>query len=209
MIIIDAFGQGSEEWTKARIGNPGASSFNRIVTTKGEPSKSRQEYLYELCGEIISGRKTDGYSNQRMADALNAESESRLYYELVHDVEVTQVALCYPNDLKRYHTSPDGLILSEKAGFETKDAIPKVQAKRLDKGTLPTEHFTQCQGGLLVTDYGYWIFQSYCSGMPTLTLRVERDEAFIKKLKEELERFCFDLDKMVKKIKEITDGRSK
>ena len=202
MIIIDDFPQGSDEWNEARVGNPGASSFHRIVTTKGAPSKSRQDYIYELAGEIITGRKTEGYSNQRMADGLDAESESRSYYEFMHDVEITQVALCYPNDLKRYHASPDGLILSEKAGFETKDAIPKVQAKRLDKGKLPTEHFTQCQGGLLVTGYDYWVFQSYCSGMPTLTLRVERDETFIAKLKEELERFVYDLDQTVKKIKQ-------
>jgi len=205
MIIVDSYQQGDPEWVKARIGNPGASSFSRIVTTKGAPSESRQEYIYELCGEIIAGRKTEGYSNRRMSDGLDAEGESRSYYEFMYDVEITQVALCYPNDLKRYHASPDGLIISEKAGFETKDAIPKVQAKRLDKGKLPTEHFTQCQGGLLVTGYDYWAFQSYCTGMPTLTLRVERDEPFITKLRQELGRFCYDLDKTVKKIREKSE----
>ncbi len=41
MIIVDDIKQGDPEWDKLRIGNPGASSLKTIVTTKGEPSKSR------------------------------------------------------------------------------------------------------------------------------------------------------------------------
>jgi len=203
MIIIDEYSQGTPQWRDALIGNPGASSFKRIVTTKGEPSKSREEYMMELAGEVVTGEKTETYSNKRMEDALILEDESRANYEYYHDVDIRQVAICYPDEEKRYHASPDGLIVGESGGFETKDAIPKVQIKRLYKGTLPTEHYTQCQGSLLVTGYDYWIFQSYCRKMPPLTLTIKRDEKFISALARELDKFCLELAQMIRKIKEM------
>jgi len=203
MIIEDSFLQGSEQWFQARIGNPGASSFSRIVTTKGELSKSRTEYLYELAGEMLTQKKTKGYSNARMEEGLIAEDESRTLYELICGVEVQQVGLCYKDEQKAYHYSPDGLILEKSRGFETKDAIPKIQIARLLKGTLPTEHFTQCQGGLHVAELETLDFQSYCSGLPPLTIRVERNEKFIEKLAKALDDFCMELAILVRKLKEF------
>ena len=201
MIIEDSFLQGSDAWFQARIGNPGCSSFSRIVTTTGELSKSRTEYLYELAGEIITGKKTKTYSNVRMEEGLIAENESRMLYELIYEVEVQQVGLCYKDEQKAFHCSPDGLILPKSRGFETKDAIPKIQVARLLKGTLPTEHFTQCQGSLFVTDLETWDFQSYCSGLPPLMIRVERNEKFIDRLRVALDDFCMELALLVNKLK--------
>lgn len=201
MIIVDDIEQGSKAWDDLRIGNPGASSFKRIVTTKGEPSKSRTEYLYELASEIIKKKKTDHYQSKRMEEGLLLEDESRTLYELTHGVEVQQVALCYKNELKKYHVSPDGLVLEKSRGFETKDAIGKVQIARLLKGSLPTEHFTQCQGYLLICELETVDFQSYCRGLPELTVRVYRDEKFIEKLERELDCFCMELIMLVKKLK--------
>jgi hypothetical protein len=202
-MIISSVTQSSPEWKELRIGNPGASSFKRIVTTKGEISKSRTEYLYELAGEIITRKKTEHYSNKRMDDGLLYENESRTLYELTHGVVVQQVGLCYKDEQKKYHCSPDGLILEKDRGFETKDAIPKVQIVRLIKGKLPIEHYTQCQGSLMVTCLETWDYQSYCRGLPELTVRVHRDEKFIEKLEKALDEFCMELITVVKKLKSL------
>lgn len=202
MVIVEG-DQSTPEWNALRIGNPGASSFKKIVTTKGEPSKSRKEYLYELAGEIIIGKKQEGYSNHHMEEGLIMEQKSRSLYEFLYDVDITQVALCYKDEQKKYHCSPDGLILSEKRGYETKNTLPKIQIARLLNGKLPTEHFTQCQGSMLVTGYDEWIFQSYSAGLPPLTLIVERDDEFLNKLEAELDSFCFDLAILTKKLKEM------
>jgi len=203
MIIVDDIEQGSPEWDKLCMGNPGASSFKRIVTTKGDPSKSRTEYLYELAGEIITDKKTEHYKNKRMEEGLLLEDESRTLYELTHGVEMQRVALCYKDEQKKYHVSPDGLILEKSRGFETKDAIGKIQVARLLKGILPTEHFTQCQGSLFVTGLESWDFQSYCRGLPELTVRVYRDEKFIDKLEKELDSFYTELITVVIKLKKL------
>ena len=201
MIIVDDIKQGDPEWDELRIGNPGASSFKRIVTTKGEPSKSRTEYLYELAGEIITQKKTEHFQSKRMQDGLLWEDESRTLYELTHGVQVRQVALVYKDELKKFHISPDGLILEKSRGFETKDAIGKIQIARLLKGTLPTEHYTQCQGSLFVSGLETWDFQSYCRGLPELTVRVHRDEKFIEKLEKALDEFTLELVMLVRDIR--------
>ena len=203
MIIVDDIEQGSDAWHLARIGNPGASSFSQIVTTTGAPSKSATKYCYELAAEIIKGEKAESYTNASMEEGLLMEQESRSLYELHHDIDIVQVALCYPDERKLYHCSPDGLMPELKRGFETKNAKGSVQVERLLKGTLPTEHFTQVQGSLLVTGYETWVFQSYSRGLPALTLLVERDEKFIDKLRSALEAFCQELAFTVRRIKEI------
>jgi len=68
---------------------------------------------------------------------------------------------------------------------------------------LPTDYFQQVQGSLFITGFERWDFMSYSPGLPPLIIPVYRDEPFIKKLKEELDRFCFELAGVIKKLKEL------
>lgn len=201
MIIIDDIEQGSKEWHKLRIGNPGASSMSRIITPKGNPSQSADSYLIELTDEIILTRKLDGYSSQRMRDGLLAEQDSIDDYEFKHGVEIKRVALCYKDEQKLFHCSPDGLIPERDQGFETKDALPHIQAERLRNGTLPNENFVQVQSSLYITGYKSWIYQSYCENMQPLTLTVYPDLEFHKKLEGELYKFVGKLQLNINKYR--------
>jgi len=58
MITLD-IEQGTEEWSKARLGIPTASCFDKLVTTKGEPSKQAQKYMWQLAAEKITGVSED------------------------------------------------------------------------------------------------------------------------------------------------------
>ena len=202
MIEIDV-PQGDPEWFKARIANPGASSFKRIVTTTGARSSdsARQKYLNELFDEYVLQRKTETFQSKRMSEGIEAEATSRAFYEFRTGYEVRQTGLCYKDGLKKYHASPDGLIVGEKGGFETKDASPHIQWARLKKGGLPTDHFTQCQGSILVCNYDWWDFQSYCENMETLTVRVHPDDKFLVKLEKELNEFCAELAAMISEFR--------
>ena len=44
MNIIFDIEQGSDEWHALRAGKPTASEFSKLVTSKGEPSKSMADY---------------------------------------------------------------------------------------------------------------------------------------------------------------------
>jgi len=201
MIIIEC-DQRSDQWFTEKAGVPGSSSFDKIVTTKGEPSKQRTGYMHQLAAEAITGKIEQGYTNAFMDEGTAREDESRGLYELIKGVTVEQVGFIYPDEEKKYGCSPDGLISRER-GLEMKNPLPKTQVAYLLAGKIPTDYFQQVQGSLLITGFERWDFMSYVPGLPPFIIPVYRDEAFIKKLKEDLDRFCNELAGVIKKLKEM------
>lgn len=191
--------QQTPEWFAARCGVPSASNFDKIVTTKGEPSKQAQKYLWQLAGERVTGKQEESFTSGHMQRGIELEAEARQFYELVSDVVVQTVGICYPNENKKYSCSPDGLV-GEDGGLEIKCPSMAVHVGYLIEGVLPTEYFQQVQGNLLVTGRKWWDFVSYYPGLKPLMLRVYRDEEFIKKLDLALENFCEELDAVTKRI---------
>jgi len=190
MIIIDDIEQGSPEWRALKAGIPSASNFDKICTTKGEPSKQSKGYMYELAAQVISDQIIESYTNQNMEEGKLREAESRKLYEMAHDVDVAKVAVVYQDEQKKYLCSPDGIV-NGKYGLELKNPLPKTQVKYL------------LQGSLFITGFYRWDFQSYVPGMPLLAISVSRDETLITKLESELHTFVFELDGVIRKLREM------
>ena len=199
MIRVDVV-QGTPEWQQARLGIPTASNFDKIVTTKGEPSKSAEKYMYQLVGERLSGTKEDGYTNSHMERGIQLEGEARQFYDLVNGVEVEEVGFC-KHDSQLFGCSPDGLV-GEDGGIEIKCPSMAVQVEYLLKKELPTAYFQQVQGTLLVTGRKWWDFVSYYPSLQPLILRVQRDEGFIGNLERQLKLFSERLEKTYTQLKE-------
>lgn len=200
MIIEDTIIQGSPEWFAAKAGKPGASSFDKIITTKGEPSKSRTDYLYQLAGEAIIGRQEEGYTNFAMQQGIEREAESRALFEMLYGVQVKQVGMIYRDD-KACLCSPDGLL--EDAGLEMKNPLLKTHVKYLLAGTLPTDYFQQVQGSLYISGFKHWYFMSHYPALPPFILKVERDEKFISALAIEIDKFVYELAGMIARLKNM------
>lgn len=199
MIIVDVV-QGTPEWNSARTGIPTASSFDKIITTKGEASKQAQKYMYQLAAERITGVKEDTYQNGPMARGVEMEAEARAMYELLTGNEVKIVGVCFPDEKKLYGCSPDGLV-GDDGAVEIKCPTSAVHVSYLLEGGLPSEYFQQVQGQLFVTGRKYVDFFSFYPGLKPHMVRVERDEKFIKSLTIELEVFCKKLDIITEKIR--------
>ena len=192
--------QRSPEWHEARRGIPTASSFNKIVTSNGSPSKQAEGYLYQLVAERLAGVREEAYISPAMLEGIAREAESRRVYAMLREVEVEEVGFCI-DDSGRYGCSPDGLI-GEDGVLELKNPQGKAAVEYLVSGTLPTAYVQQVQGQLLVTGREWCDFVSYYPGLPTLIVRVERDEGFISKLRDALEAFCDRLDEVCKVIRD-------
>lgn len=199
MIVVDVE-QGSQEWFAARCGIPSASNFDKIVTTTGAPSKQAKKYLYQVAVERVTGKTEETYVSAAMERGIEMESEARNLYELMYDVKVEQVGLCYPDEKKLYSCSPDGLV-GEDGLLEIKCPISSTAAAYIIEGGLNTDYFQQCQGQLLVTGRQYVDLFSYYPGIKPHIIRIERDEKFLGLLRKELEWFCEGLDAAVEKIK--------
>jgi predicted phage-related endonuclease len=201
-IIVDTFAQRSPEWVMARLGNPGASSISKIITSTGAISKQRDEYMRQLAAETVSGRpEDDGYLSRAMVNGMEREDASRALFEMIYGVEVRQVGIVFKNDLKMFHCSPDGLV-GESAILEMKNPMQKTHIKSLLDGTLPTEYVGQCQMSLYVCERELCYFMSSCEGLPPFILEVQRNEKYIEQVAKALDDFWIDLCQMVKRIKE-------
>ena len=198
MIIVDDVEQGSPRWLELKAGRPGASSFDRIITTRGEPSKQRTDYIFQLAAERIVGREVDGYTNVAMQRGTALEPEGRALFEFIHGVTLKQVGLVYKDDSRRVLCSPDGLL--DVAGFEQKNPTARVHAKYLFHGKLPIDYFQQVQGSMWICGFDKWWFQSSYPGMPPLILEVKRDEKWIAKLEVVMSEFLDELDSVHQQI---------
>jgi hypothetical protein len=196
-IIIDCE-QRSPEWFEAILGNVGASSIDKIITTKGEPSKSRTDYMMTLCAERITGKQEFNQPTLAMLNGIEREAEARSLFEMAHDIEVNQVGLIYTDD-KSAHCSPDGLI-GDHSGIEIKNPISKTHIKYLLDDKLPTEYFCQVQFSLLVSGRGSWFFMSHYPGIKPFIIECQRDEKWIEKCEKELNAFNQELEEMVKRL---------
>ena len=197
MIILNCE-QNSPEWIEARLGIPTASSFNKIVDSKGNPSKQREKYLYECVGEVVSGEPKDSYTNGNMDRGHEREEEARNAYSLIYDVEVVQVGFVFFDEKREFGCSPDGLV-GDDGLLELKDAAPHIHLERLEKGWSEAQYKQQVQGQLYVTGRKWCDLQSYSRGFQPLVIRYERDEEFIKKLAIEIRMFNDDMKTLIKK----------
>lgn len=201
-MIILGCAQYSEAWYQAKAGVPSASNFDKIVTSKGEPSKQSQKYLYQLAGEKLLEVMPESYQSEAMKRGLEMEGEARKLFKMAHDTEVSQVGIVYPDEQKKILCSPDGLL--GNTGLEIKCPLIHTHIAYLLEGKLPTEYIQQVQGSMFVTGFEHYFFMSYFPGLKPLILKVERDELFIKKLEAELSKFCLELVGVVRKLKSIS-----
>jgi len=190
--------QRSEEWAEVRRGIPTASAFDRIVTMKGEPSKQRAAYLYELAAERLSGVCEAGFVSDAMLRGIEREQEAREIYAMTSEVEVATIGFCLADD-GRYGCSPDGLVGNDGV-VEIKSPMGKTAIEYLLKGAVPSAYYQQIQGGLFVTGRQWCDFVSYYPGLPLLALRVTPDIEFHEALARELEAFCKELDSICETI---------
>ena len=199
MIILD-LEQRTPEWYAARCGVLSASNFDKIITTKGEPSKSAQKYLYQLAGERVSGRVEETYQNAAMQRGIEMEAQAREFYELVNDVQVQQVGLCFFDNTRRVAASPDGLV-GDDGCLEIKCPLIYTHVGYLVNGGLSEEYFQQAQGQLFVTGRKWVDLISYFPGIRPVIVRLERDEKFISSLSKQLDQLCKDLYEITEKIR--------
>jgi len=199
MMIIHECEQGSQEWFERRMGLPTASEFSTVMASGkgGGESKTRATYMRKLAGEIITGELADSYTSIHMERGKAMEDEARDMYALEYNADPVRVGF-----VTNFNAgcSPDSL-LGSVGGLEIKTALPHIQIERLEKDGLPPEHKAQVQGSLWICEREYWDFVSYWPKLPLLRVRVRRDEEYISKLKDAVDRFNDELHELVQRIR--------
>ena len=212
MIIIDC-AQRSSEWYQIRAGIPTASEFSRIIKQNGDPSKSRDDYMYQLAGERLLGTTENGYVSWAMQQGIDREDDARREYEFISGDQVETVGFVYKDEKKNVGCSPDSLILLSSydygkhiSGLEIKCPGLVNHTKTLHYKKVPPDKWIQIQGNMWVCGFSSWEFVSYHPDMPhpfqLYIETVQRDYKFTSALEHEMEIFLKDLDELYNKIKE-------
>ena len=194
------YAQKSPEWHAARrgiftaseagefiVGNDTATNRkarqNLIAKKLAEPFYSDLKFA-ELAGSSWLTQLRD--KEQKALDynpAINRGNDleplARAAFEKRTGYSVTSVGLCL-HDSGGFGCSPDGLLGDDGipfiGGLEIKCPIPETHAKYLLAGTLPDEYRPQVHCSLAVTGLQRWDFMSFCPGLPSLLVTVERDD---------------------------------
>jgi hypothetical protein len=194
--IIDCE-QNSEEWLRARMGIPTASAFSDVLA-KGE-GKVRRTYMLKLAGEIITGEPMESFTNGHTERGHAMEDEARDLYTFQTGANLHRVGFVKNMGVG---CSPDSLI-GEDGGLEIKTKLPHLLIDVILKDKCPPEHVAQIQGTLWVTGRSYWDIVIYWPGIPLFVKRVFRDDAYIKTLADEVERFKTELAGVVAQIEQM------
>jgi len=187
--------QGTDEWFACRAGIPTASKFATVMA-KGE-GKTRSEYMRKLAGEVLTGELAESFTNAHTERGNLMEDEAREMYAFLESAEITRVGFIRNGDKG---ASPDSLV-GANGGLEIKTALPHIQIDRLERDRLPPEHKAQVQGNLWLSEREWWDFCSYWPKLPMLTVRVYRDEDYIKTMSDEIDRFNDELAALVDRIR--------
>lgn len=192
MILHDVV-QGSEEWRRLRMGVPTASEFHRILTPGGKPSASAESYLYELLGELLMSRPMETPTYSWMQRGNDLEEDASNWYELQRDTATKIVGFCTTDD-GTIGASPDRLV-GDDGLLEIKCPAPDTHVRYLlfpEKG-VEKAYKVQVMGQLYVTERAWCDVVSYHPELPSVIVRVERDEEYIAKLDAALHAFAEQL----------------
>ena len=201
MIRLD-MEQGSQEWWDARLGNPTASRFHRIIAPKTLKASTAQEKLLdELLAEWMLGYSLDSWEGPTYLEAegwgsfaqrgKSLEERAREWYELTEGVDVEPVGHIL-HDTRRVGVSPDGLV-GEAGMVEIKCRSAAVHVGVLRGGDAAS--VLQVQGGLWIAERDWCDVVAYHPSLKPSVTRVWRDdEKVIPALKKEVGRFLQRMD---------------
>jgi len=205
MMIFNDIEQGTEAWHELRLGCLTASKFKDVMA-KGRgnaPSKTRESYMMQIIAEILTGEAQDTFTNPAMEWGNECEPRARAKYEIINDLEVEEVGFIKPEFSPHIGVSPDGLV-GENGLLEIKCPKTTTQIQRYLTGEFPSEYKAQVQGQLWISEREWCDFVSFDPRIDTeadyFCIRVERDDNYIKSLKDECFKFIDEMQEILVKL---------
>lgn len=197
--------QGTDEWKQLRLGKVTASRVADVLTKiKTGESASRKNYKMELVVERLTGIPTDTYTSPAMQWGKDNESWARMVYEITSKNDVVQVPFVDHPTIKWFGCSPDGLIGTE-GNLEIKCPNTATHIEYLLAGVPPAKYIPQMQTQMACTGRLWTDFVSYDPRLPEdlqlFVVRLDRDDAYIKAMEEEVKQFLDEVDELFRHLK--------
>jgi predicted phage-related endonuclease len=193
--------QRSPEWFEARCGSLGASVVGKALgrlKRSNERTKEATDLMFEIAAERLTGVPAKRVN--ALTWGRDHEDEARAAYAFLTNAEVTKVGLIPHPTIAGAHCSPDALV-GEDGGLEIKAPTSAAHLQTLLADAIPEEHLPQLHWNLACSGRAFWDFESYDPRFPPdmrlFVKRIERDEAIIAKMEEEVRSFLADVDAQI------------
>ncbi len=173
MIIHDVV-QRSPEWYGLRAGLPTASEFSKLITSKGEPSKSMAGYALTLAAEKFAGKPVDAWEGNSWTErGREMETQAAALYEFAHDASIVPVGFV-TDDEGEMGCSPDGFVgddgLVEFKALKAENHVKAILYWRKN-GTGPPDYVQQSQGQMLICERAWCDLVFFHPELPLLVIR--------------------------------------
>lgn len=197
--------QGSPEWFQLRLGKVTASRVADIMRkTKSGVSATRQRYLGELVAERLTGVPYEGFKSKDMEWGNATEEAARNHYAFMTDAILTEVAFIPHPLIDMSGASPDRLV-GDDGLLEIKSPATHTHIETLLGGTIDPDYQKQMLWQMACTGR---VWTDYCSFDPRMpeemrmhVTRFHRDEAAIKEMEREVERFNAEVEDTIKRLR--------
>lgn len=203
MMIIDV-DQNSEAWLTVRCGLPTASEFSKIVTGTGKASTQSSDYAAQLAAEAFAGKPLERWEGNAATErGHEMEDVARSAYEFQNDVEVVRVGFVTNHDAG---ASPDGFVGTDGL-HEIKCQLAKGHVQTLayyrKHKRPPPSYYPQAQGQLLICEREWVDLDFFHPDLPGLTVRIVRDEAYIRDLLAGIKSVCEERDELLTMLRSM------
>jgi hypothetical protein len=204
--------QRSDEWYALRLGIPTASEFSKLVTSKGEPSKSAAVYAMSLAGELFAGASIDAFEGNSWTDrGRELEDEALALYEFAADTQIKKVGFITDDD-KTMGCSPDALV-----GFEGMVEVKCLKAENHIKSILyfqknahcEPKYVQQTQGQMMIAESKWCDLVFFHPQLPMLKIRQEPDLMLQAALKLAIPKLLAERDVVLKAIQKQAGDQPK
>ena len=202
--------QGTQEWFLARLGKATSSRFKDIIAkTKSGYSASRDNYMYELLTERLTGTRSEGYTTKAMEWGTEQEVFARGAYESIKGVFVDEVGFVDHPTIQNCGGSPDGLIGTD-GQLEIKCPETKQHLKYFE-GYIPRDYKIQMTGAMMCTGRDWCDFVSYDPRLPDKLMisivRYKFDKVLAGEIEAELGDFLSELDRLGEKYMALIEKK--
>lgn len=204
--IIDCE-QRTDEWLQVKLGKPSGSIADKFITQTGKPSASASDAINRLVAEKVIGKPDETFQSDAMLRGKELEDEALAFINFTHGYNFRPCGFIESTEYT-YGISPDAMDFDSKIGLEMKIPSPHTHIEYLSGGELPKKYKAQVQMAMLVTGFSQWVFLSYHPELKPFVIIVNRDEDFIKTLKEILIKSCIEIETKFKTVTQILEDEA-
>lgn len=197
--------QRTDGWLTDRCGRVTASCIYKVMARlkDGKPSAERTNYHAQLVAERLTGTPAENFTNAAMVWGIETEEQARAMYSLEVGESVIETGFHPHASILFSGASPDGLV-GDKGLVEIKCPNTATHIATLTGANIDRKYLLQMQWQMECTGRDWCDFASFDPRLPDEmqlhVRRVERDEALLAEIRDEVTKFLHEVAATVEQL---------